>query len=186
MGIEYLHLDSDLVRVSNYVDEIAREKTSLDRGAMALNVVMVPLIGFAKDIEDTRALDTTAVDDAWLAAVAGLPMVSRSGMQFISEALAEKGWVSIREAQQFVALEQRHQAEAQARVASEKLVSKAGASMLLARAERELPGTLQKVAEGVKDIAEGAAGLLSFSRDVAVITGKGLGHAARMFRKGTT
>jgi hypothetical protein len=157
---------------------IARAKTRISWGAVALNAISIPLSGVTIDTEDKSALATTAVDDAWLAAVAGLPTVSRRGLEFLSSALGDKGWVSIDEALRFVEIEKSQRDVAVQAEAAKAAVANRGAAMLLARAESELPGTLARVAENAKDIAIAAVGVANFTKEVAILSGKSLGTAA--------
>jgi hypothetical protein len=158
--------------------DLARAKTRISWGAVALNAISIPLSGVIIDTEDKSALATTSVDDAWLAAVAGLPTVSRRGLEFLSSALNNKGWVSIDEALRFVEIEKDHREVAIQTEAVKAVVVNRGAAMLLARAESELPGTLARVAENAKDIAIAAVGVANFTKEVAILSGKSLGVAA--------
>ncbi len=158
--------------------EMARASTRLSWGAVALNAVMIPVSGFAVEVEDKSALKTSRMDDAWLAAVAGLPAISRQGLEYLTGALVAKGWVSIEEALKFVEIEKRQSREFERVESSKPSLENRGAVMLLARAESELPGTLARVAEGAKDVATAALGVLNFTKEVAVFSGKSLGVIA--------
>lgn len=169
---------SKLDDIGRETKELALTKTRLSWGAIALNAITVPLTGCVIDVEDKSALRTSQVDDAWLAAVAGLPTISRSGLEFLSAALVHKGWVSIEEALQFVDIEKVQSKESEKIASAKSSLENRGAVMLLARAESELPGTLARVAEGAKDIAVAALGVLNFTKEVAVFSGKSLGVIA--------
>lgn len=158
--------------------ELARANTRFSWGAIALNAISIPLSGFAVDVEDKSALKTSRMDDNWLAAVAGLPSISRRGLEFLSAALVSKGWVSVAEALKFVEIEKEHRQDAEQASFSQSAPENRGAIMLLARAESELPGTLARVAENTKDIAAAALGVLNFTKEVAVFSGKSLGIIA--------
>lgn len=164
--------------IGRETEELARINTRLSWAAIALNAITIPLSGVALDVEDKSALRTSQVDDAWLAAVAGLPTISRSGLEFLSVALGKKGWVSIEEALKFVDIEKAHQQEEKQVGTAERLLKNRGAVMLLARAESELPGTLARVTAGAKDVAVAALGVMNFTKEVAVFSGKSLGAIA--------
>lgn len=175
--------------ISKGFEQIAREASDLGRsldtfswGKVALNALTIPLLGFDVDVGDSSQLDKVQIDDEWLGAVAGLPRVSKKGLRHLSDAIADKGWVSVREAMRFVEIEQKVQAAQMAEAEAEERRSSAGAAMLLARAERELPGTIGRIADGAKDLAEAATAMVVFTKEAALFTGRSAGAAAGWLR----
>jgi hypothetical protein len=177
---------SDFESIARQAKSLAAENTTTDFAAVALNFVALPLtMGlFCIDVDDKTKTKKVAVPDEWLVAVSGLPVISRKGLELLADAMKEKGWVSLAEAVRFIEIEQDA-----IKLATKKdgdvnkaAASSAGASLLLARAEKELPGTIKRFAEGAQSFAEATGGVLSFTVEKAVWIGKGLGVVASFMR----
>lgn len=150
---------------------------------VALNALTIPLLGATVDVSDVSRQDEVPIKDDWLGAVAGLPAVSKKGLRHLSDALSEKGWVSVREAIRFVEIEETEQASAKVDEVARAKRSNAGAAMLLARAEQELPGTIGRIAEGARELAEAATSMALFTKEAAVFTGRTASAAAAWLRR---
>lgn len=179
----------DFKQIAVEAQRIAAEHTGTDWGAVAVNTLTI-LIALTPvmDTSDKSKLDSTAMHDDWLAAVAGLPSVSKNGLRLLAKAVERKGWVSVAEALDFIHLEEMAQEEAREAMATDSAKEHRGAAMLLARAEAELPGTIQRFADGAKDFAVAATGVLAFTAEKTLWVGHGLGTVAgwmRQLRKGT-
>ena len=177
---------NDFESIARQAKSLAAENTATDFGAVALNIVALPLtMGlFFIDTDDKTKTKEAAVPDEWLAAVAGLPAISRKGLELLANAMSEKGWVSVAEAVDFIEIEQKsmHSEEKKNESATKAAASSVGASLLLVRAEKELPGTIKRFAESAKSFAEAAGGVLSFTAEKAIWIGKGLGAVASFMR----
>lgn len=177
---------NDFESIASQAKQLAVENTKTDFGVVALNIVALPLtMGvFCLDSDDKTKTHEVAVPDEWLASVASLPIISRNGLELLAEAMKAKGWVSVAEAVRFIELEQAaSQSTSQAKKSAAKSnPSTVGASMLLARAEQELPGTIKRFAEGAQSFVEAAGGVLSFTMEKALWVGKGLGAIAGLMR----
>ena len=177
---------NDFEAIAKQAKSLAAENTKTDFAAVALNIVALPLsMGcFLLPTDDTSKTKEVAVPDEWLASVAGLPSISRRGLELLADSMKDKGWVSVAEAVHFIELEQaamltERKTEENATKAAKASV---GASLLLARAEREIPGTIKRFAEGAQSFAEAAGGVLSFTAEKAIWVGKGLGAVAGLMR----
>ena len=160
------------------------KNTSTDWGAVAINALVLPfLLTPIMSVEDKSKLKTTAIGDEWLAVVAGLPVVSRAGLALLANALERKGWVSVDEAAEFIRIESEAQQLASEQAKAEQTSARPGASMLLARAEKELPGAIRRFAEGTKDFVDAAGGVLAFTAEKAVWVGRGLGALAGLMKE---
>lgn len=176
---------------STTFDAIASEAATLvgkhtktDWGAVAVNAVVLPfLLTPIMSVEDKSQLKTTAIGDDWLAAVAGLPKVSREGLSLLAKGLEAKGWVSVAEAAEFIRIESDAQRIASEQAKSEQATARPGAAMLLARAEHELPGAIHRFAEGAKDFVEAAGGVLAFTVEKTLWVSKGLGAIAAWMKE---
>lgn len=168
--------------IARRAEEAARENTRIDWESVALNALTIPLLGIPINAEDTSKLDSVPMDDEWLGAVSGLPTISKQGLRFLSDAVAAKGWVSVREAVRFIEIEQKAASLQKEKAEGEERRTNVGTAMLLARAERELPGTIARVTEGAKDLAEAAANVVIFTKEAALATGRSMGAAAEWLR----
>jgi hypothetical protein len=163
---------------------LANKHTSTNWGAVALNAAVLPfLLTPIMSIEDKSQLKTTAIDDDWLAAVAGMPQVSKAGLSHLASALERKGWVSVEEAATFVEIEAASYEDDCRRIKAEQATKQPGAAMLLARAEQELPGAIQRFADGAKEFAQAAGGVVAFAAEKAMWAGKGLGTVASWMKE---
>lgn len=168
--------------IEREVDAAGRSLVFTNWEKVALNALTIPLLGMPVDVSDSSRQDETAIGDEWLGAVAGLPTVSSKGLRYLSDALAAKGWVSVREATRFIEIEKAAAAKVRAVEEAHEQRSNVGAAILLARADRDLPGTISRVAEGAKDLADAAAAMAVFTKEVALVTGRGVGAAAGWLR----
>jgi hypothetical protein len=174
-------MHTDFQNIAQQAEELSRATTRTNLGHAVLGALLMPLtLGLVViDPSDRTLSETTAMPDEWLAAVSGLPEISRPGMEFLANVMKTKGWVSVSQALEFVELESAAQAAA---VTAAPDVAGAGAAMFLARAEKELPGTIARFAEGAKEFGEAAGGVLSFAAEKAIWAGKGLGWLADEMR----
>lgn len=177
---------NDFKTIAQQAKSLAERNTKTDFAAVALNIVALPLsMGcFLFPTDDTSKTTEVAVPDEWLASVAGLPSISRKGLELLVDAMKAKGWVSVAEAVRFIEIEQAAMLAAQEtdENATKAAEAPGGASLLLARAEKELPGTIKRFAEGAQTFAQAAGGVLSFTAEKAVWVGKGLGAVAGLMR----
>ncbi len=177
---------NDFESIAQQAKSLAAQNTTTDFAAVALNIVALPLtMGcFVIPTDDTSKTKEVAVPDEWLASVAGLPSISRKGLELLADAMKTKGWVSVSEAVRFIEIEQAalQSTAKQDQSATKATESAVGASLLLARAERDLPGTIRRFAEGAQSFVEAAGGVLSFTAEKAVWLGKGLGIVAGAMR----
>lgn len=165
-------------------NRIADRNTTTDWSAVALNAAsMLTLLTPVVETGDTSKLALVAMHDDWLGAVAGLPMISTEGLAFIAKAISGKGWVSCADALKFLKIEEATQVAAAKKMAG--ISSPAapfqsqGTAQLLARAEAELPGTIERFAAGAKEAATVATDVLAFTAKNAILVGKGLGATAK-------
>lgn len=177
---------NDFESIAHQAQSLSAQNTKTDFTAVALNIVALPLtMGcFFLSTDDSSKTKDVAMPDEWLASVAGLPSISRQGLELMADAMRTKGWVSVAEAVRFIEIERAAiQASTELDDSAEKVLrSSVGASLLLARAEKELPGTIQRFAEGAQSFVEAAGGALSFTAEKAIWVGKGLGTLAGFMR----
>lgn len=162
---------------------LAKRNQKVSADAVVLNIITSCLLmGPVMSIEDRQHWTTIAISDEWLEAAASLPAISRKGLELLAKALQVKGWVSVAEAIEFVELEELA-SKAQTQQADALNQSQMpGAAALLARAESDLPGTIDRFAESAMDAALAVGGVLAFSYEKTILVGKGLGAAARFVR----
>lgn len=152
--------------------EIADRHTKLDVGSVAINCFLLMFLAPLISTDDKSAHKTTPIGDDWLAAVAGLPQISKDGLALLAHALEKKGWVSIEEAGRFVQIEIAAGEKERERAEAVESMEQPGASMLLARAEHELPGTIERFANGAKDFGQAAVDVVAFAANKAALLGK--------------
>lgn len=156
--------------------------------ALLLNLFLFPLTlgAVCVPLEDKSHLKTVPMPDEWVDGVSQLPSISRQGLELLAEAIQKKGWVSIAEAIKFAEIEEQCAAEIskteQAKTEKEKAEQSPGAIKLLARAEQELPGTIDRLIEKSTEVAKAAAGVASFVTEKSIWVGKGLGSVANILR----
>lgn len=161
---------------------LAKQNEQSDWAKVSINAFLIPASfgSFWLDTTDNSKAKEQAMPDDWLQAVAGLPNVSKSGLNHLAKALTRNGFVSVQDAMDFVEIEQQEMGEEQKKqIGKGKEQQQAsGAAMLLARAEKDLPGTIDRFVEGTKDIVQAASGAAAFATEKAVWLGKGLGAIA--------
>lgn len=175
------HEIADIGVLEARTSRLVAQNTSLDWNAVTLNILALPFVGAVFDVDDKSALAGIAVEDEWLATASRLPVISREGMELLAKGLEKKGWISVAEAERFVKIE-RDAFLRRPKDTEPEAASREGAAMLLARAEKELPGTLKRIAEGAGDLADAAKGVLMFSTEAAIFAGKGVGALAGWMR----
>ncbi|MPQ69458.1 hypothetical protein [Pseudomonas sp. MWU12-2323] len=180
-------IGNPFTQVADQAKILALQNTNVSFAALALNMIALPLtMGLISvDIHDKSKAQDVAVPDEWLASVAGLPTISRKGLELLADAMKAKGWVSVAEAIRFVEIEQaanRHNQDGTTPSDPGSKVYSPGASMLLARAERDLPGTIQRFADGAQAFAQAAGGVISFTAEATASIGRGLGAVAEAMR----
>jgi hypothetical protein len=161
---------------------LAKQNEQTDWAKVSLNVFLIPATfgSFWLDTTDNSKAKEQAMPDDWLQAVASLPNVSKSGLNHLAKVLTKKGFISVQDAMDFVEIERRDMAEERKKNAGKgkEQQQAMGAAMLLARAEKDLPGTIDRFVEGTKDIVQAASGAAAFATEKAVWLGKGLGAIA--------
>lgn len=102
----------------------------------------------------------------------------------MTKSLSKKGFVSVQDAIDFVKIEKREMAAQQKILVDQEKEQRqaTGAAMLLARAEKELPGSIERFIEGTKGIVQAASGVAGFATETAVWLGKGLGTVVNHMR----
>lgn len=94
-------------------------------------ILFVPALGTCPfDVMDRSALGTTRVPDDFLSDIANFTTASKNGLRFLSNAIDEKGWLSVSEAIRFIEIE-----SDQHRIAEAKATR--GLAALKARLHRE-------------------------------------------------
>lgn len=109
-----------------------------------------------------KDLSEAKMPDDWLGQVASSPEISQEGLAFLARRLAEKGAVSVRDAVDWLGIEE-EQAKKK-REESEKQLP--GAQALLARAEKDCgkllePDLIDRATSALKAVAQYAPGMLS-------------------------
>lgn len=163
--------------------QLAKKNTHFSPGGFLVDLAAFVVTGVDLSLsQDPSRQHEAAMPDDWLGAVAELEVVSPTGLNFLSKALAKKGWVSVAEAVEFISKEEKLLEAAKSRKAIEQKSRQQGASQLLARAERERPGTLDTLMASASEVTEAAAGVVSFTIEKTLWVGKGLGIAAGALR----
>lgn len=172
--------------IASQASVLLQQNQETNWSLVCLNVLLIPttLGALCLPTDDNSKAREKAVPDEWLKAVASLPNVSKEGLGFMTKSLSKKGFVSVQDAIDFVKIEKREMAAQQKiRVDQEKEQLQAtGAAMLLARAEKELPGSIERFIEGTKGIVQAASGVAGFATETAVWLGKGLGTVVNHMR----
>ncbi len=168
----------DFDQIARQAAALAKENRKVNWDAVAQNVLLVPLLGLRRDTSDKIALAKTAMPDEWLQAVASLPVISQDGLKTLANEITEHGFVSVKAALEFVEAESAAMSSARTQESIEEGQQATGAAMLLARAERELPGSIARFADSARDLVSAAAGVASFTIEKAIWVGKGFGAVA--------
>lgn len=174
-------MQGNFEQIAQQAASLAKENRRVSWDAVTLNVLLVPLMGWGVvDTTDKAQLSKTPMPDEWLQAVASLPDISQDGLKSLASALTRSGFVSVLDALEFVESERAALSASASRKGGNELAS--GAAMLLARAEQEAPGSIERFAEAARDLATAAAGAASFTIEKAVWFGKGLGAIANVMK----
>lgn len=169
--------------IARQAEALAKKNHHVDEGKALWNLVLIPFLGVgALDTTDRKALADVPMPDEWLQAVASLKDVSKTGIRDLAAGLTDKGFVSVLDALEFVRREESVRAVQKHEVAVAEQLENLGCVMLLARAEKEAPGTLAKIAERATEAASAAVSAASFAVEKAFVIGKGLGTVAAMLR----
>jgi hypothetical protein len=171
-------MQTNFDEIARQAELLAKENRKISWDAVALNVLLVPLLGVSRDTTDKRALAQTAMPDEWLQAVASLPAISQDGLKTLAADLAKHGFVSVEAALEFVEAESAAKSNVLAHESIQECQQAIGAAMLLARAERDLPGSIARFADSARDVVSAAAGVASFTIEKAIWVGKGVGIVA--------
>lgn len=177
---------SEFERIADEAKSLHRDAQDTDWALVALNLVLFPFVlGPAVSVADNTKSKEQPMPDEWLQVVSTLKPISKRGLKLLSDALATKGYVSVHDAYSFVEIEQRCAADTEARLKdhTEAASQVTGAAMLLARAERDLPGTIDRYYEDTKDLIAAASGAAAFAAEKAIWIGKGLGGLAQSLEK---
>ncbi|WP_413460729.1 hypothetical protein [Herbaspirillum huttiense] len=167
--------------IASQAEDLYQKHQKTDWAAVAANLFLFPITYGVLSIntDDVSELRAAAMPDDWLKAVASLPNLSKKGLATLADDLTKNGFVSVYTARKFVEIETNERSEANS---SPKEVASAGSAMILARAEKELPGTIKRFAESAKDVAGAMSGFASFTIEKSILAGKGLGAAAEFLK----
>lgn len=177
-------MQQDFEKIAADATALANKHTRVDWEAVAANVFLVPLTmgAIALSTTDKDALKKAAMPDEWLQAVASLPDISQKGLELLATDLSRNGYVSVQAASEFVNLEKTAAESRKQADSSAKSKPATGAAMLLARAEKELPGSIARFTLMANDVASAAWGFASFTLEKTILAGKGLGSIASMLK----
>lgn len=187
---------NEYTQASREAKALLEANTRFDWERLGLAVALLPvapvlgmLVGGGTTSEDAKK---ARMPDSWLRTVADIPQLSDKGLAYLSGLLADKGWVSVAEAVEFLKREEaaqtaRLEAESAARVEANGIDAIApkgsGAAYLLARAERQLPGTLGRLTEVAGEIGQGAVTVGKAAVNVAGWAGSAIVSVAAAINK---
>lgn len=139
-----------------------------------LNLPLALVLGLSGIVGEAYSrhqdLSEARMPDDWLAQVANAPEVSQKGLVHLAKCLADAGFISVKDAMDWLAIEEEVAHAKQ--VQNEQQLS--GAQALLARAKKECgslldPGIVDRAAGALKTVAQYAPGVMSI---VAGVIGK--------------
>lgn len=138
-------------KLTTQVETLAEDKwTSLtglaDLAAFAIAPASIPLAlmlmvgSYAKETHaNSKRLSETPMPDDWLQQAADSDTVSKKGLAHLAKCLDEKGFVSVKEAQEWVSIEEREARKQEQQRQRRKNLKGQGAKALLCRAKQECP-----------------------------------------------
>ena len=177
-------MNNEFQNIAKQASSLAGKNSKTDWDKVAINLFLIPatLGAVSIDIEDTNHLENTAMPDSWCDSVSEIPNVSKRGLEILTKDLATKGFVSIEAANRFVSVEKTVLADRGKKEELSTKLNNEGAAKLLARAERELPGSIQSFIDATKEFGSAASGVAQFAIEKTVWMGKGLGVVASVLK----
>lgn len=169
---------ADFEGVAKEAKELFLQNQEKDWAKVAVNALLVPLTFGCMGIpvEDNSKSTQQPMPDEWLQVVSQLPIISKDGLALLANALTKNGFISVHDAVTFVEIEQKLMKEqSKALEKTRKQDSQFdGAVMLLARAESELPGSIERFIQGTKDVVKVTSIAAGFAKSKAEQLSKGL------------
>lgn len=107
----------------------------------------------------------TVMPDDWLQKVSDSPEASKRGLAFLAKRLDKKGFITVKDAEEWANIEKSEALKKEAKKAREEGIQTTGAQALLARAEKECSGLLGNLNmdSAMKSITDAAKNNWSFS-----------------------
>lgn len=183
----------ELAKLISAAEAMTRRHTRFDWTAALANVPLLfltyGLVSLSED--DTRELATTSMPDTWVEEAANLPGAATTNLRRLHRALKAKGFVSIREANDFCGVECAREQLAfdkeQREARQEDARTSAGMLALTRRlGSQEVDFSPEEVAKSIlgraQGIAQAGADVAAFAAKQAAWAGKGLGAAADLVR----
>lgn len=173
-------MSREFADIAFQASSLAKMNTKTDWDAVALNLFLIPATLGALHLStvDKKHLETQPMPDSWCDSVSELPNVSKKGLDLLSKELAAKGFVSVAAANRFVDIEKTALAKRRKKLKRSDNLKNQGAAKLLARAEKELPGSVQAFINTSKDIGSAMSGVAEFSIEKTLLVGEGMKKAS--------
>ena len=171
---------SEFHDIAKEAREYVSNNAKTDTDKVLLN--LLTLGAFSIDTEDTRHLESIPMPDAWCESVSELPNISKKGLGILTNDLTKNGFVSVAAARFFLDNEKSVRAKKQEKLRASKKLKQVGSAKLLARAEKENPGSIDSFISLSKDIGAAVSGSADDTLEKVAWIGKGLVKAASAFK----
>jgi len=134
---------------------------------LPLGLLGLLVAGISEATTKHKDLAQARMPDQWLQEAANAPDLSKQGLAFLAKRLADKGYVSVSDAMDWLAIEEQVAAEQKAHRERAAVATSPGAMLLLERARRDCADLLEP---GILDRAFGAMEA-AMKRAPGVLTG---------------